>query len=295
MRKSDDIKIAIFTTTDTFSEIGNILCKNGDERKIVCCIVPINRMGQEKINNVIRKCLDLGIEVLWQPLKKDVQEFNDKLIRLGVNMGVSWSYSQIIQPSTLDLFKYGIWNMHGGKIPEYRGANVLQWAIVNGESELGVTWHMMDEEVDAGEILSQGIVEISNNENALDVREKIFSKGIELFEVLWKEFSTTGIKPYMPELGDGKSYRQRNILDGLITNDMSLEKAQNLMRAQCPPWPAPIVKINNAWYDVLSIELTETENGYLYNFLDDKAYLVLKHHNNPEEDIEKWILKMKVK
>ena len=93
--------------------------------------------------------------------------------------------------------------MHGGKIPEYRGANVLQWAIINGESELGVTWHMMIDELDAGKILAEDVVPIPLEASAWEIRQNLIFKAIDLFpEAWWRLKNNTEVR--VPTLTEGK-------------------------------------------------------------------------------------------
>ena len=113
----------VFTTHESVKHILNIL---KDQCQIIAVVVPINREGTDKIKRVRAVCEEQGIPVVVQPRKADIASFNKFLADNHVTFGISWSYSQIIASETLAIFKDGIWNMHGGKIPEYRGANVLQ-------------------------------------------------------------------------------------------------------------------------------------------------------------------------
>ncbi|AQS60354.1 methionyl-tRNA formyltransferase [Desulforamulus ferrireducens] len=246
-------KIALFTTSDSAANIIEI-CQIKNLSEVVVIIYPRNRKNTEKIKSVIRMAEKLNIPCIEQPYTEGLEEFERTLVNKGVNLGISWNYSQIIKVSTLRIFELGIWNMHGGKIPEYRGANVLQWAIANGEREIGVTWHVMEEEVDSGDILIKDTVPVEETETALEVRDKIFSKGIQLFKILWHNFINGQITKESPDLTKGKVYPPRRMIHGLIDTSFSKKQVKDILRAQCPPWPRPYIIYNGEIRPVHGIE-----------------------------------------
>ncbi len=230
-------KAVIFTANKNFINIYQYLNDRGNSCSVV---IPESRLGTNKIKEIQSLCISRNIEVLVHPKKgSSLKEFHSRLIEQGYTFALAWSYSQILAKDTLELFTKGIWNMHGGKIPEYRGNNVLQWAIVNGEEKAGVTWHIMDERIDHGPILKEGTVPIEPADTAVEVREKITQKGFELFCRLWEEAGSTGILPYEVDMEKGYYWKSRNPFDGIIHSDMAEDQIRNLIRAQCPPWPAP--------------------------------------------------------
>ena len=231
-------KIAIFTSHDTCSIICQYLISEGNTCIV---IVPKKHIDRKKIIDVQNYCREQEIPVLIHPIDKDeLLLFCKEIISQKCTYAISWCYSQIIQKCVLDLFPSGIWNMHGGKIPEYRGTNILQWAIVNGEKELGVTWHLMDEKIDHGPLLKEGTVVINDTDTAIILRDKAVQLGFELFRKLWEDAENNGISPYEVDMSKGKYWRARNLYDGIINADMSEHDIINLLRAQCPPWPEPI-------------------------------------------------------
>lgn len=75
-------------------------------------------------------------------------------------------------------------NFHDGPLPEYAGLNVTNWALLNGETSHGITWHEMTAEIDRGDILIASSFPISDNETAFTLNAKCFQAGIESFEQL---------------------------------------------------------------------------------------------------------------
>ena len=96
--------------------------------------------------------LAAGIPVL-QPTKIKTLEFRETLAAFEPDLAVVVAYGRILPPSLLELPPLGCINVHGSLLPKYRGAAPIQWAIINGETEVGVTIMRMDEGMDTGDIL----------------------------------------------------------------------------------------------------------------------------------------------
>ena len=103
---------------------------------------------------VKEKALDLGIPV-YQPVKARDPEFVKLLEELAPDVMVVVAFGQILSKSILDIPPYGCVNIHASLLPKYRGTAPIQYAVINGESESGVTTMMMDEGIDTGDMLDQ--------------------------------------------------------------------------------------------------------------------------------------------
>ena len=90
----------------------------------------------------------------------------------------------VLPDALLALPRAGAVNFHDGPLPEYAGLNVPAWALLNGEREHGVTWHLMTREVDAGDILEEERFAIADDETALSLNMKCFEAGAASFERL---------------------------------------------------------------------------------------------------------------
>ncbi|WP_303437637.1 methionyl-tRNA formyltransferase [uncultured Oscillibacter sp.] len=263
--------VLIFTSTANFQALYHFLRARGNFCKIA---VPENRLGSDKIKSIQRFCEANHVDIRTHPRDPAALEhFHEWIREGGMTFALSWNYSQILKKETLSLFPKGIWNMHGGKIPEYRGGNVLQWAIANGETEAGVAWHLMDEKVDHGQILKQGTVPILESDTAIEVFEKLSGKGFELFCQLWEEAGAEGITPYGVDLTAGHYWRARTPLDGIIRPEMTVREIQNLLRAQCPPWPAPIVVKQGVVFRVHGIARCQGECVMEYETKEGRIFL----------------------
>lgn len=88
---------------------------------------------------------------------------------------------RIIPDAAVALASEGAINFHDGPLPRYAGLNTPAWAIVNGETRHGVSWHMIEGGVDEGDLLAQEVVEIAEGENALTLNSKCYAAGMESF------------------------------------------------------------------------------------------------------------------
>lgn len=121
-----------------------------------------------------------GINV-YQPkiIRKD-EELIATLNQLKPDFFITYAFGQILSQEVLDIPKYGTINLHVSLLPKYRGANPLQWCIINGEKETGVTTMLTTLGVDEGPILLTEKIKISEETTALDLAIKSANIGPEL-------------------------------------------------------------------------------------------------------------------
>ena len=106
--------------------------------------------------------LEKGIPV-FQPASLKPDESFETLRSLNPDLIIVVAYGKILPKRVLDLPKYGCINVHASLLPKYRGAGPIQWAVLNGETETGVTTMMMAEGVDTGDMLEQTRTPIGEN------------------------------------------------------------------------------------------------------------------------------------
>ncbi len=227
----------LITTDSSCFELIELL---GKEAYSISIIVPSNRKTSEKVEKVYRVAESHNIAIFEH---RSRSLFPDNLPPASV--AVSWLYSQIISAEDISRYPEGILNMHGGFIPEYRGASVLHWAMLNGEKEIGVTWHEIVEEVDAGPIWHESSVRITEGMTALEAREALIKEGVRTFPSAWEAFRKKNISPRIPDLSRGKVWRQRRPEDGLIENGLPEKMVRDFVRTLCPPWPPAFIRMDN--------------------------------------------------
>lgn len=121
----------------------------------------------------------LGIPVFQPERLKDGEA--EKIIRgLAPDAIVVAAYGKILPKGILSAPKYGCINVHGSLLPKYRGAAPIQWAVINGEKETGITTMLMNEGLDCGDILLKKSIPIGENETSGELFERLSVIGAEL-------------------------------------------------------------------------------------------------------------------
>ncbi len=117
---------------------------------------------------------------LYQPLSLKDPPFAATLQALEVDLAVIVAYGRILSREVLETPRHGCWNLHFSKLPQYRGAAPMQWALINGETETGVSIIRLVKELDAGPILKQQAVAIEADDTVASLGPRLAQLGPEL-------------------------------------------------------------------------------------------------------------------
>lgn len=117
---------------------------------------------------------------VFQPRRVKTPEFVAQLKALNPDLIVVVAFGQILSPEILSLPQYGCINVHASLLPYYRGAAPLHWAVINGETETGVTTMRMDEGLDTGDMLLQEKISISSEETTVQIHDKLAVLGAKV-------------------------------------------------------------------------------------------------------------------
>jgi|ETNmetMinimDraft_35_1059890.scaffolds.fasta_scaffold49912_1 methionyl-tRNA formyltransferase len=194
-------------------------------------------IGHEGNSDVV-DFAELNNIITYQPKNINNQEFVDVLEKLNADLFVLSGYSRILKSVVIDLPKFGCINLHGGKLPEYRGCAPINWQIINGETTGGCCIIFVDKGIDTGDIITQKTYEISNNDTSLD----IVNKQLSFFPVMLlkavKDIELGKVKAIVQDKAQGSYYTRRYPEDGLINWDtMTSNQVYNLVRALVDPYP----------------------------------------------------------
>ena len=139
---------------------------------------PKGRKGELTPSPVKVVAEEKGIKV-YQPLKVRDEEFVKTLRAYNPDVMVVVAFGQIIPLSILQMPKFGCVNIHGSLLPKYRGAAPIQWAVLDGEKETGITTILMDEGIDTGDILLKKTIKIDTDETSGSLFDKLMALGAE--------------------------------------------------------------------------------------------------------------------
>ncbi len=139
----------------------------------------------------------------------------------------------VLPPEVLALPAVAAINFHDGPLPAYGGLNTPIWALLNGESAHGITWHLMTEKIDQGAILAQRTVSLGPDETALTINTKCFEAGIDSFESLIQGLMDGSLQPQPQRQPMGRYYGRKDRPHAACAIDWSLEASQiaTLIRA----------------------------------------------------------------
>ena len=136
--------------------------------------------GKEMQQTPVKECaIKHGIEV-FQPVKIKTPEAVEVLKGYGADLFVVAAFGQILSKEILEMPKYGCVNIHASLLPKYRGAAPIQWAILDGEKETGVTIMQMNEGLDTGDMLTKVIVPIEDTDTGESLFDKLAEAGAKL-------------------------------------------------------------------------------------------------------------------
>ena len=137
------------------------------------------RSGQAQFPPVKECAVKHGI-LVFQPVKIKAPEAVEELKKCEADIFVVAAFGQILSKEILDMPKFGCVNIHASLLPKYRGAAPINWCIINGEKETGVTIQQMNEGVDTGDILAVKSMTIAPDETAESLFDKLSRLGAEL-------------------------------------------------------------------------------------------------------------------
>ncbi len=203
---------------------------------------PKGRGQKEEPPPVKRVALQHGIP-LFQPVKVRTPESVERIRALAPDLIVVVAFGQILPQSLLDIPSRGCINVHSSLLPRYRGAAPLNWCIINGESETGVTTMMMDAGLDTGDILLMKRTPIDPDEDARALHDRMSLLGAEaLMETL--ELLKAG--KLSPQKQDDALTCYAPLLKketGEIDWHKSPREIKNLVRG-VTPWPGASTRLN---------------------------------------------------
>lgn len=238
---------------------------------------PSGRNFKTIFSPVKQVALENGIKVLQY--NKIRAEGVDDLKSLKPDVMVTCAYGQILSQEIIDVAPHGIINVHASLLPKYRGAAPIQWSILNGDKETGVTIMKTEAGIDTGDIISVCKTEISNDETAGELFERLSVIGAKLLvETLDKmEAGTCTFTPQDHTLATHVKMLKKE--DGIIDFQKNSETIYNHVRGM-NPWPSAFTFYNGKMIKVHKAEVvfnisTQVPCGYILS-ADTKNGLVVK-------------------
>ena len=186
--------------------------------------------------SVSRLAADAGIPV-YAPDDVNHPIWAERISQLAPDVIFSFYYRHLLSDAILALAPAGAFNLHGSLLPKYRGRAPLNWVLVNGESETGVTLHRMVKRADAGAIVAQQRVAISSDDTAFTLHQKLCQTARRVLEQALPAIERKETHDVQQNESEATYFGRRTPEDSFLTWNRPATTLHNMVRAVAAPWP----------------------------------------------------------
>ena len=184
----------------------------------------------------------------------------EQIRKLRPDIIFSFYYRHMLSEGLLALAPRGGFNLHGSLLPRYRGRAPVNWVLVNGETETGVTLHRMVKKADAGDIVGQKSVPIVEGDTALTLHGKLRQAAKELLDDMLPMLRDGNVDFIPQDEGAASYFGRRTPADGEIFWHKSARDVRNLVRAVTEPYPGAFSYLGQRKLIVWSARVSETDH-----------------------------------
>ncbi|MGY5954983.1 bifunctional UDP-4-amino-4-deoxy-L-arabinose formyltransferase/UDP-glucuronic acid oxidase ArnA [Kosakonia sp. BK9b] len=197
---------------------------------------PDNASENHFFGSVARIAAERGIPV-YAPEEVNHPLWVDRIRGMNPDVIFSFYYRNLLCSDILNSARIGAFNLHGSLLPAYRGRAPLNWVLVNGETETGVTLHRMVERADAGGIVAQQHVTIADSDEALTLHRKLSEAAQSLLRSALPAIKSGTFSETAQDDSKASYYGRRTPEDGRLDWEKPAQTLHNLVRAVSDPWP----------------------------------------------------------
>ena len=215
--------------------------------------------GQKLTASPVKQCaLDNNIPVL-QPTNLKAHDFLEELKSYDANLQIVVAF-RMLPEVVWAMPSLGTFNLHASLLPQYRGAAPINWAIINGETETGVTTFFLKHEIDTGSIIFQEKEPIHVDDNVGTLYERLMLKGAALVLKTVKAIEK-GDYPSIPQESSAETKHAPKIFKDTceINWNQASKKIIDFVRG-LSPYPSAWTKINGKTYKIFKVSDTESYN-----------------------------------
>ena len=189
----------------------------------------------------------------------------ERIRALSPDVIFSFYYRNLLSDDILRTATHGAFNLHGSLLPKYRGRAPLNWVLVNGESETGVTLHRMVHRADAGAIVAQQRVVIGDDDTALTLHKALLEAAQSLLRGALPAVKKGSQQEYAQDETQASAFGRRTPEDGRIDWEKSAQIVHNLVRAVSDPWPGAFSFVGSnkfiVWHSRVRADLPAARPG----------------------------------
>lgn len=246
----------IFMGTPEFAvDTLEAIIKAGHEVELVIT-QPDKQQGRGKVvkyTPVKEKALEYNIPV-YQPIKVREEECVNKLKAINPDVIVVVAFGQILPEAILNIPRYGCINVHASLLPKLRGAAPIQWSVINGDEESGVTTMFMAKGLDTGDMLDKVVVKLDPKETGGSLHDKLKVEGAKLLINTLVKLENNSFER-TPQVDDMSSYASMLSKGmGLIDFNNQAVDIERLIRG-LNPWPSAYTYIQGKTLKIYDAEV----------------------------------------
>lgn len=238
----------VFMGTPDFA-VGILEALHGSIHEITAVVTVADKAagrGQKLKESAVKIYAQANNLTILQPEKLKDEQFLAQLKELQADLFVVVAF-RMLPKEVWKMPAFGTINLHASLLPNYRGAAPINWALINGDEETGVTTFFIDEAIDSGKIISQEKVKISNNTNAGELHDELMSVGAQLTLKTVTAISQQTHTVIDQDKFDGKDFKTAPKIfkeDCEISWQETVENVHNKIRG-LSPYPAAWTKVKN--------------------------------------------------
>ncbi len=232
--------------------------------------------GKELSETPVKKCAkEAGIPVL-QPAKIKAAEAVEAIRGFDADIFVVAAFGQILSKEILKIPRFGCINVHASLLPKYRGAAPIQWAIIDGEKETGVTIMQMEEGLDTGDMLLKAVTPIGRTETGGSLHDKLAKAGALLCVEALKQIEAGTAVPEKQNDADSCYAKMLTKSMGKLQFEKSAAQLERLIRG-LNPWPGTYTyyhgKTLKIWSAAVCDEAVTGRPGMIARVAPDAVYV----------------------
>ncbi|QHP59207.1 bifunctional UDP-4-amino-4-deoxy-L-arabinose formyltransferase/UDP-glucuronic acid oxidase ArnA [Pectobacterium carotovorum] len=185
----------------------------------------------------------------------------NRIRELAPDVIFSFYYRTLLSDDILQLPSFGAFNLHGSLLPHYRGRAPVNWVLVNGETQTGVTLHKMVSRADAGDIVAQSVVAIDEEDTALTLHGKCRTAAAALLAQQLPLIRSREITLTRQDESRASYFGRRTAADGLIDWHKSAREINNLIRAVTEPYPGAFTFLGERKVTIWRARVVKDKSG----------------------------------
>lgn len=186
--------------------------------------------------SVAEHCAARGIPCLLDPELGD-PAMQARIRGCSADLLASFYFRSLIPVACFAGAALGAWNLHGSLLPRYRGRCPVNWQLIRGERESGLSLHRMVEKADAGEILAQVAVPVHPDQDAFGLTRQLLAVAPAFLREAFASLLAGRARPWLQDETRASRFGARRPEDGRIDWSRSARQVHDLVRAVAPPWP----------------------------------------------------------